>query len=129
MNTMSINIDNGGRVYTQTYGGRTTWGFSLPDGSEGSGYATMEDAAQAAAECGGLRHKVLQHALELLLANSGDMISHAVICEFSAEDSTPTLHIDLWRGFAISDLPECVNELVIVAEGHWDGGRSYSLQA
>jgi hypothetical protein len=49
--SISINIDNGGRVYTNSYGGRTTWGFSLPDGSEGNGYDSMEAAEQAAAEC------------------------------------------------------------------------------
>ena len=46
-----IQLDNGGRIYTLHRGCRTTWGFSLPDGSEGSGYSTMESAQTAAAEC------------------------------------------------------------------------------
>lgn len=53
---------------------------------------------------------------------------NTVVCEFSNEDNTPTLHIDLWRGFGLSDLPAKVAELKVVAEGHWDGGRSYSFQ-
>ena len=54
--------------------------------------------------------------------------AHVAVCEYSAEDSTPTLHIDLWRGYDLSDLPQAVADLVVATEGHWDGGRSYSLQ-
>jgi hypothetical protein len=54
--------------------------------------------------------------------------AHVAVCEYSAEDSTPTLHIDLWRGHDLSDLAEAVASLVVASEGHWDGGRSYSLQ-
>jgi hypothetical protein len=54
--------------------------------------------------------------------------AHVAVCEFSAEDSTPSLHIDLWRGHDLCDLPEAMASLVVAAEGHWDGGRCYSLQ-
>lgn len=59
---------------------------------------------------------------------SNDMAAHVAVCEYSAEDNTPTLHIDLWRGLDLCDLPEQVAALTVVCEGHWDGGRSYSLQ-
>lgn len=49
-------------------------------------------------------------------------------CEFSAEDDTPTLHLDLWRGFDLHDLSQEVNALDIASEGNWDGGRCFSLQ-
>jgi hypothetical protein len=65
-------------------------------------------------------------ARDLIVNNSA--VAHIALCEFSAEDSTPTLHIDLWRGLDLSDLPDVVADLEIVAEGHWDGGISYSLQ-
>jgi hypothetical protein len=54
--------------------------------------------------------------------------THVAVCEFSAEDDTPTLHIDLWRGVDLHDLLQEVNALDIASEGFWDGGRCYSLQ-
>jgi hypothetical protein len=66
--------------------------------------------------------------LELSALISNEMAAHVAVCEFSSEDSTPTMHIDLWRGLDISDLPEKVAALATVSEGGWDGGRSYSLQ-
>jgi hypothetical protein len=54
--------------------------------------------------------------------------AQVVVCEFSSEDATPTLHIDLWRGYDTCDLPGAVTSLELVAEGHWDGGRSLSYQ-
>ena len=68
------------------------------------------------------------HLNNLAALISTEMAAHVAVCEFSAEDSTPTLHIDLWRGYDISDLPEAVADLSVAAEGDWDGGRSYSLQ-
>jgi hypothetical protein len=59
---------------------------------------------------------------------SSEMAAHVAVCEYSAEDNTPTLHIDLWRGHDLSDLPEAVASLMVASEGDWDGGRSYSLQ-
>lgn len=59
---------------------------------------------------------------------SDELAAHVAVCEFSAEDNTPTLHIDLWRGYDLSDLPAPVASLTVVSEGSWDGGRSYSLQ-
>ena len=56
------------------------------------------------------------------------LAAHVAVCEYSAEDSTPSLHIDLWRGHDLHELPEAVASLTVVSEGHWDGGRSYSLQ-
>ena len=57
-----------------------------------------------------------------------ELAAHVAVCEYSAEDNTPTLHVDLWRGHDISDLPQAVADLAVATEGHWDGGRSYSLQ-
>lgn len=57
-----------------------------------------------------------------------DLAAHVAVCEYSCEDSSPTLHIDLWRGHDLHELPEAVASLTVVSEGHWDGGRSYSLQ-
>jgi len=54
--------------------------------------------------------------------------AHVAACEFSSEDDTPTLHIDLWRDYDLHDLSHEVNALDIAAEGHWGGGRCYSLQ-
>jgi len=48
--------------------------------------------------------------------------------DFSWRDSTPTLHIDLWRGYDLHDLCSEVNALEIASEGDWGGGRCYSLQ-
>lgn len=59
---------------------------------------------------------------------SADLAAHVAVCEYSSEDNTPTLHVDLWRGYDLSDLPEAVASLEVACEGHWDGGRSYSLQ-
>lgn len=59
---------------------------------------------------------------------SAELAAHVAVCEYSAEDNTPTLHVDLWRGHDISDLPEAVASLTVALAGHWDGGRSYSLQ-
>ena len=59
---------------------------------------------------------------------SAELAAHVAVCEFSSEDSTPTLHIDLWRGNDLCDLPSSVASLMVVAEGGWDGGRRYSLQ-
>ena len=65
---------------------------------------------------------------ELSTLISDELAAHVAVCEFSAEDNTPTLHIDLWRGNDLSDLPASVGALTVVCEGGWDGGRSYSLQ-
>jgi len=65
---------------------------------------------------------------ELSTLISNDIAAHVAVCECSAEDNTPTLHIDLWRGLDLCDLPEQVASLELACEGNWDGGRSYSLQ-
>lgn len=57
-----------------------------------------------------------------------EMTAHAAVCEFSAEDDTPTLHLDLWEGVDLHHLPEPNIKLTIAAKGKWDGGRSYSFQ-
>jgi len=76
-----------------------------------------------------MTNTTLKAALELLINNPS--VAHIALCEFSAEDNTPTLHLDLWRGKTLDDVlfQRDLNALDIVAEGHWDGGRSYSLQA
>jgi hypothetical protein len=73
----------------------------------------------------------LQSILESLLEFDPDsqIIENACICEFSAEDSTPTLHLYLWRGYDLHSLPNCLSTLKEAASGYWDGGRCYSLQA
>jgi hypothetical protein len=70
----------------------------------------------------------LQSILESLLAfdANSQIIENACVCEFSAEDSTPTIHLTLWRGHNLSDIPD--TGLDIVAEGFSDIGRVYSLQ-
>ena len=70
------------------------------------------------------------HAIMQPLLNfdpEGQILENACLCEFSAEDSTPTLHITLWRGYDLGDLPD--TGLEIVAEGFSDIGRTYSLQS
>ena len=68
----------------------------------------------------------LKAAEKLILAND-DAVNWVHIGKFSDQDDTPTLHIDLWRGYDLCDLPELVG-LEVVLEGHWECGRSYSLQ-
>lgn len=65
---------------------------------------------------------------ELAFLVPSSIAAHVAVCEYSAEDNTPTLHIDLWRGHDLGDLPEAVALLAVACDGHWDGGRSYSLQ-
>jgi len=71
----------------------------------------------------------LQSILESLLTfdPNSQIIQNAVLCEFSAEDSTPTIHLTLWRKYHISDLPD--TGLEIAAEGFNDIGRTYCLQS
>jgi hypothetical protein len=70
----------------------------------------------------------LQSILESLLSFDPDsqIIENAALCEFSAEDNTPTLHLTLWRGYDLSDIPD--TGLEVVTKGHSDLGRVYSLQ-
>jgi len=70
----------------------------------------------------------LETVRQILTIHACDMIDHLIVCDFSEEDSTLSLHIDLWKGYDLHDLHESVNQLAIVSEGHWAGGRSYSLQ-
>ena len=74
-------------------------------------------------------YAALNQVAEHLFANPS-LAAHVAICEFSAEDPTPTLHLDLWRNDDLFDIfmSGDLNHLDVVAEGHWDGGRSYSLQ-
>ena len=72
--------------------------------------------------------KTLQSILESLILSDpdGQIVENACICEFSNEDNTPTLHLTLWRGFDLSDIPD--TGLEVVSEGFNDIGRVYSLQ-
>jgi len=72
--------------------------------------------------------KTLESTLESLLEfdTNSEIIENACICEFSAEDNTPTLHLTLWRGHNLSDIPD--TGLNVVAEGFSDIGPVYSLQ-
>jgi hypothetical protein len=71
----------------------------------------------------------LQSTLESLLSfdPNSEIIENAVLCEFSAEDSTPTLHLTLWRGRDLHELP-IPHNLETVSGGFSDIGRVYSLQ-
>lgn len=76
-----------------------------------------------------LRNHVLTKRLnELVELIPAELAPEACVGEFSAEDDTPTLHVNLWRGLDLYHLPEAVASLEIAAEGHWEGGRCYSLQ-
>lgn len=57
-----------------------------------------------------------------------DQVASATAGAFSAEDDTPTLHLQLWRGVDLCDMPAAYSALQIIAEGHWEGGRTYGLQ-
>jgi hypothetical protein len=67
-------------------------------------------------------HAVLQDGID------HEALAEACVCEFSSDDNTPTLHIYLWRGYDLSDLPQSIAGLDVAADGNWDGGKSYSLQ-
>lgn len=98
---------------------------------EGCGLSSFEAAATEAEETllSVSAYKVAETTLRLISAElTEQLVAHAVVCEFNCDDNTPTLHIDLWNGVDITDLPERVASLNVVAEGSWDGGRSYSLQ-
>jgi hypothetical protein len=71
----------------------------------------------------------LQFTLESLLSfdPESQIIENACICEFSAEDPTPTLHLTLWRGHDLHELP-IPHNLETASEGFSDIGRVYSLQ-
>jgi len=71
----------------------------------------------------------LQSILESLLSFDPEskIIENAYICEFSSEDNTPTIHLTLWRGNDLYDLPD--TGLEVVCEGFSNIGRTYSLQA
>lgn len=68
------------------------------------------------------------HLQRIATSLNESIAAHVAVCEYSCEDSTPTLHIDLWRGYDMCDLSQEVNALEIASEGFWDGGRCYSLQ-
>lgn len=98
---------------------------------EGCGLSSFEAAVTEAEETllSASANKVTESTLRLISAElTEQLVAHAAVFEFNCDDNTPTLHIDLWAGLDISDLPERVAGLKVVAEGNWDGGRSYSLQ-
>jgi hypothetical protein len=71
----------------------------------------------------------LKSILEFLLAfdPNSQIIENACLCEFSAEDNTPTIHLTLWRGHNLSDIPD--TGLEVACEGFNDIGRTYGLQS
>ena len=81
----------------------------------------------AAAEEAVVIHK-LEAVRKTLAIHACDMVDHLIVCDFSEEDPTPSLHVDMHKGYDINDLPDFVNQLAVACEGHWAGGRSYSLQ-
>ena len=72
-------------------------------------------------------HTTLEQLNNLL--SSGSVAYSAVIpfC-WQEGDYTPTLTIHLWRGYDLHDLPAQIASLNVVSDGHWGGGRCYSLQ-
>jgi hypothetical protein len=70
----------------------------------------------------------INHLERIASKISNEKAADVYVSEYSAEDDTPTLHINLWRGFDMHDLCSEVNALEIAIEGFWDGGRCYSLQ-
>jgi len=67
----------------------------------------------------------LSSLLELI---PNEMLAHAAVCEFSSDDNTTTLHIDLETGYKFSDLPKEIQTLDVVLRGEWHGGKSFSFQ-
>ena len=123
---MTTEYNHGGAISNiwSPNGGRS-WSWSNAAG-EGCGEPTFETAVTAA-EKAITTHK-LEAVRKTLQIHACDMAEHLIVCDFSEEDSTPSLHIDLWKGYDLGDLNESVNQLAIASEGHWAGGRSYSLQ-
>jgi hypothetical protein len=74
--------------------------------------------------------RIQTDALHAILQEGTDhqALAEACICEFSPDDNTPTLHVYLWRGYDLSDLPQSIAGLEVAAEGNWAGGKAYSLQ-
>lgn len=70
----------------------------------------------------------MQTTTEKLKAIADQIESHVPCCwvgDFSAEDETPTLHAELWRGHCLSDLFGDVHLLEVASEG--DGHFSLQL--
>lgn len=95
---------------------------------EGCGEPTFEAAATAAEAALTWKADANAALRELAALIPANLAAHVAACEYSADDDTPTLHVDLWRGHDLSDLPQAVASLVVACEGNWDGGRSYSFQ-
>jgi hypothetical protein len=100
---------------------RTGWGWTL-GGSEG-----IEDSFEAAVAAAEIEAAwINDQALLEALAESipADVAEQAIVDGISLEDGMPGLHVYLWRGKDVSDLPEAVASMKLVLEGHWDGGRA-----
>jgi len=67
----------------------------------------------------------LQSHIETILTSPE--VENAILCEFSTEDNTPTIHVQLWRGAEWSNIPG-IDGLEEVADGHTDLGPCASFQ-
>jgi hypothetical protein len=57
-----------------------------------------------------------------------DVAQSVHVGSFSAEDGTPTLHVELWRKLDLRDLPYEAASLEVASEGFGQCGRCFSLQ-
>jgi hypothetical protein len=68
-------------------------------------------------------------SLKQIAANISTEVAQSVhVGPYSAEDDTPTMHVELWRKLGISDLPYEAASLDVASEGYGEYGRCYSLQ-
>ena len=68
-------------------------------------------------------------SLKQIAANISSGLAQSVhVGPFSAEDDTPTLHVELWRGLRLRDLPYEAASLEVASEGYGQYGCCYSLQ-
>lgn len=117
---------NGGMSNVWSTDGGVSWCWANAAG-EGSWEPTFEAAMASAESALTWKADATAKLRELAALVPAEMAAHVAVCEFSSDDATPALHIDLWRGFDLVDLPQAVAELAVAVEGNWDGGRSYSL--
>jgi hypothetical protein len=57
-----------------------------------------------------------------------DVAQSVHVGPYSAEDDTPTLHVELWRKLDLSDMPYEAASLEVASEGFGQYGRCFSLQ-
>lgn len=75
--------------------------------------------------------EILKAAERHLIKNYSQSIEDVIVCEFSSEDSTPTLHLYFWRGADVASVEGTFNHLVLACEGdsHTGPVRCYQARA